>query len=90
MKIGDIVKVVKLTDDRFDGKHPNGIGVGFEIKGQLVTNIEVGSPLFINHCTHSQYEWFHTSVITEIIDENTFKTLNSTYSVTLASNNEKS
>lgn len=81
MERGTKIRLYKISDDVFEGKHPNDIGAGFEIIGHVVTPLEVGGALFIDHCTHRMYEWFHTSTITEIIDEQTFKTLNSTYKI---------
>ena len=81
MKKGDKVKLTKLSDDKFEGKHPNDINQGFSIEGTLRYDIDVGLPIMLDKVKHDYWEWFHTSTITDIIDEHTFKTLNSTYRV---------
>lgn len=63
--------VEKLSDDKFDGKHPNGIVEGYAKTGQVVV-FEVGKSLIM--------PTFVTSTITEIDEEKgIFKTKNSTY-----------
>jgi hypothetical protein len=81
MEKGTRVHLFKVSDEVFEGQHPNDINPGFEITGDLVTKLEVGGGLFLNNCKHRSYEWFHTSTVTDIIDEHTFKTLNSTYKI---------
>lgn len=73
MKKGTQVKVTKLSDERFNNDHPNGINPGYEKCGTLLEDIELGYSIRINNLT--------TSWITEIIDENTFRTKNSIYKV---------
>ena len=82
MKIGDKVKVVKMSDDKFNGNHPNGIESGHVVYGEIVRPVEVGSFLYLLKVTGSSHGFFHTSEITKIIDENHFKTRNSTYKIT--------
>lgn len=67
------IKITKISDDKFEGKHPNGINEGWVSEGQEEREPTVG-------------ERYHgggllTSTVTEIVDENTFKTLNSTYKI---------
>ena len=67
------VKITKLSDDVFNGSHPNGIDEGYESEGYEYAPPQVG-------------ERYHgggllTSTVTEVIDENTFKTRNSTYRI---------
>ena len=73
MKKGTQVKITKLSDERFNNDHPNGINTGYEKCGTLLADIELGYSIRINNLT--------TSWITEIIDENTFRTKNSIYKV---------
>ena len=82
MKKGDKIKLTKLSDDKFDGKHPNFINEGFVISGSLINDLTIGEPLFMD-CDENEYHfnWFHTSVVEKIINENTFKTKNSTYRI---------
>ena len=81
MKKGDFVKVVKLSDDVFEGRHPNGIKSNHTVYGAILNEVKVGEALFLDKAKGDSFGFFHTSVITEIIDENTFRTLNSTYHI---------
>jgi hypothetical protein len=67
------VRITKLKDDVFDGFHPNGIQEGYVKEGILWQAPELG----VSCCVGDLY----TSVVTEIIDETTFKTRNSTYKI---------
>lgn len=79
---GDQISLVKISDDKFDGKHPNSINEGFVITGELIRSLKVGEGLQM-YCDPNKddYDWFGTSVVMEIINENTFRTLNSTYHI---------
>lgn len=79
MKKGSWVKVVKLSDDKFNGLHPNYIDEGYTRFGELCHDIEVGKRLEMSG--KRLHDWFTTSIVTEIIDNNTFKTENSTYKI---------
>lgn len=68
-----IIKIEKLSDDVFGGVHPNGINKGFISEGEEFARPKVGE----SYCVGG----LHTSTVTEIIDENTFKTRNSTYKI---------
>lgn len=81
MKQGDYVKVVKLSDEVFEGKHPNFVNKGYTVYGEIAESLEVGKWLWLNKARGDAYGWFHTSVVTEIIDENTFRTMNSIYHI---------
>jgi hypothetical protein len=65
--------LTKLKDNKFDNNHPNNINEGYISKGTVYQEPEVGK-----RCTVGD---LRTSTVTEIIDDNTFKTLNSTYSI---------
>ena len=68
------VKIVKLSDDAFNGEHPNGINKGFEQVGQTNNKPTIGERF--------QVGWsFSTSPVIEIINDKTFKTTYSTYSI---------
>lgn len=73
-----VVKLTKLKELE-DALHPNNIEKGFE----TVINIEDNSfhkPTIGERFTLvGYYNWFSTSMVQEIIDENTFKTCNSIY-----------
>ena len=68
-----IIKLTKLQELP-DARHPNNIEIGFEKKLYVEDAVE---PMIgvrfppMSYCS--------TSVVTEIIDENTFKTRNSVY-----------
>ena len=55
-----------------DAKHPNNKEVGYFKEGEMLGEAKVGENFYIDHS-------FRTSVVTEIIDDHTFKTLNSVY-----------
>lgn len=69
------IRVTKVTDEVFKGEHPNKINEGYTVEGEISELPLVGFSLYVSHGTRL----FATSQITEIIDGNTFKTLNSTY-----------
>jgi len=77
MKKGTVVTLTKQSDDVFKGLHPGGIYEGYSKTGTLEEDLKVGE-----RCTVNDYKsYLSTSVVTEIIDENTFKTKNSTYKI---------
>jgi len=65
--------ITKLTDDEFNGNHPNGINVGYNRFGEMYDPPTVGDCFYLGS--------FKTSIVTEIIDKNTFRTENSTYKI---------
>lgn len=81
MKKGDKVIITKLSDDVFNGNHPNMINEGYQKIGVIDELPEIGKRFLLKGLHLGSY--LHTSVITEIIDENTFKTENSTYKLDL-------
>lgn len=65
-------RVTKITDDRFEGKHPNGIDAGYVKEGYIPFSPKEGECFFCG--------LLRTSRVTQELDENgIFKTLNSTY-----------
>ena len=70
------IKLILVSDDKFDGNHPNGIVVGTERIG-WTTILPVVNRRFYIH--RSVNEAFETSTVTEVLDNQTFKTKNSTY-----------
>lgn len=68
-------RLTKLSDDKYEGKHPNGVYEGHTSKGFIVVEPEVESFCWCGS--------LRTSMITEILEESekliVFKTLNSTY-----------
>ena len=81
MKKGDKVVITKLSDDVFNGNHPNMINEGYQTIGIINELPEVGKRFLLTGLYLNSY--LHTSVVTEIIDEKTFKTENSTYKLDL-------
>lgn len=65
--------LTKLSDDKFEGKHPNGIDKGYLKQGMVWQEPIVGQSCYVGSLC--------TSVVTEVIDENHFKTQNSTYHI---------
>ena len=68
-----IIKLTKLQELP-DAAHPNNIEVGFE---KMLYVDKVFKPM--KGVRFPPMSYWSTSVVTEIIDENTFKTLNSVY-----------
>ena len=83
MKKGDYVKLQKISDDRFDGRHPNFIDVGHTVYGRVLEDLEVAKRFRLVDVKGDSNCYFYTSNVLKIIDENTFITLNSTYKVSL-------
>lgn len=69
---GKMVKLTKLSDDVFEGNHPNKIYEGYEKEGVELEIPKVDERYYVG-------QWFSTSPIKEIINKNLFKTLYSTY-----------
>ncbi len=69
-----MVRLIKLSDDHFNGVHPNGIDAGHVAMGFISKGPVVGERFYIG------FE-FSTSVVQKIINEDTFKTLYSTYRI---------
>lgn len=67
--------ITKLSDDKFNGKHPNFIDKGYTSNGVVMMKPMVGYPCIVGS--------LRTSTVTEIVSETkkkiVFKTLNSTY-----------
>ena len=75
-------KLEKLTDDKFEGLHPNGIYEGHTVLGFIISELTIGERFEI--CGAGNF--LSTSPVTEIVsitpEETIFKTLNSTYKLT--------
>ena len=76
-KKGDRVVLTKISDDKFDGNHPNGIIEGYTRVGKLINDVIIGDQILVVNSTR----YLRTSEVTEIIDDITFKTENSTYKI---------
>lgn len=81
------VKLTKISDDFFDGNHPNSINVGYEVEGAMQDHPTIGSRFTI--LKEKEYLGkpvmmgiFSTSPVTSKLDENNeFKTTYSTYKI---------
>ena len=83
-KKGDRVVLTKISDDKFDGNHPNGIIEGYTRVGKLINDVIIGDQVLVVNNTH----YLRTSEVTEIIDDITFKTENSTYKIEVIYEND--
>ncbi len=74
--------LIKISDDVFNGNHPNGIVEGYGIVFDNKPEIIIGERYTVANATR----YLSTSVVTEIISETEketiFKTKNSTYKLT--------
>jgi len=64
----------KIEDNKFNNNHPNGINIGRKSYGVIIQRPVIGQSCYVGDLI--------TSVVIEVIDDNTFKTLNSTYKIT--------
>lgn len=73
------IKLTKLANGE-TAKYPDGhsrhIEVGFTYEGVMPRPVAVGESFYVNYPNENH---FHTSVVQEILSENTFKTKNSIY-----------
>jgi hypothetical protein len=65
------VRLTKL-EERPDALYKNNISVGFSKEGKFIKEPVVGESFFVGY-------GYSTSTVTNIIDENTFRTRNSIY-----------
>ena len=77
----------KITDDYFNGVHPNGIDEGHVTIGVPTKPPTVGERFEIRG--NRLHEYLLTSVVREIIDDEVFKTEYSTYKLIKYENNKK-
>ena len=73
------VKVIKLTDDRFNGNHPNGVDAGYTVVGYCHQLPTVNHSFYVDRSKERFINPFYTSTVTEVGEDGVFKTLNSTY-----------
>jgi hypothetical protein len=74
-------KLTKLSDNVFNGVHPNNINEGYTKIGYYENPPKVGERFMLGY--KNSLGIFMTSTVTEIVDEEIFKTLNSTYKMKL-------
>lgn len=83
-KKGDQVVLIKISDDKFNGNHPNGIIEGYTTVGKLINDVVIGDQILVVN----NIRYLRTSEVTEIIDDITFKTENSTYKIEVIYEND--
>lgn len=70
------VKITKIKDLKFEGKHSNKINEGFEMVGRATTELEIGQKFRLDFLS------FASSTVISIDEENmTFSTKNSVYKI---------
>ena len=79
VKQGDRVIVQKINDLIFNGLHPNGINVGYTQIGELREDVTIGQRCVI--VGNRLGDYLSTSKVTEIVDDDTFRTENSIYKI---------
>lgn len=70
--------ITKLSDDKFNGRHPNLIDEGYTSSGVVITKPTIGYSCIVGGLRTSNV----TKILSETKKEVTFKTLNSTYKLT--------
>lgn len=76
-----LYKLEKISDDVFEGKHPNFILAGMSWVGIYNNPPTVGERFSLDDVDHMGL-YLRTSTVTELLDDGLFKTRNSTYKLT--------
>ena len=82
IKLGDYVKITKISDLKFKGNHPNNVYEGHSQIGRLVDFSEDNRCNVIGKGIN---DFLSTSMVVKINDDNTFETINSIYKLELHS-----
>jgi hypothetical protein len=64
--------LIEKLEELPNPQHPNNIEVGYSKIGEFISEPKVGDRFYVGL-------YWSTSIVTEIIDDKTFKTLNSIY-----------
>ena len=72
-------KLIKLSDDMFDGNHPNFVYAGRYEEGHINSHPKVGERFHFGTGLDHPRNHLLTSTVTEILENGKFKTINSTY-----------
>jgi len=81
------IKLIKLSDNYFEGNHPNGIYEGHTEVGSIESLPKVGERFWLQQNTRYP---FSTSIVTKECNiDNIFKTTYSTYKIEFLDENEK-
>jgi len=75
------IKLIKLKS-LLDTPHPNNIEEGYKKIGYTNSIPKVGEVFYIN----TDKGYFRTSTVVEVINETTFRTLNSIYQIIILTN----
>ncbi len=67
------IKLTKISDDEFNGQHPNGINEGYTKTGDMLVPPTVGERFWLGR--------FSTSPVVKVISKTKFKTVYSTYQI---------
>lgn len=72
-------RLTKLSDDMFEGKHPNFVYAGRYEEGHITSQPKVGERFLFGTGLDHPRNHLLTSIVTEILEDGKFKTINSTY-----------
>ena len=76
------IKLIKLSDDYFNGNHPNGVNIGYEKIGFELNPPKLGERYYVLANAKLDRYPFSTSIVTSLPDKDgVFKTTYSTYRV---------
>ncbi len=76
------IKLTKLSDDYFNGNHPNGVNTGYEKIGFELNPPKLGERYYVLANNKLDRYPFSTSIVTSLPDKDgVFKTTYSTYRV---------
>lgn len=82
------IKLTKISDDAFEGNHPNGINKGFVKEGFMIQKPKVGERFYVHQS--KIYSDFSTSIVKEGLNkDNIFKTTYSTYKIEYLDKDDK-
>lgn len=76
------IRLTKISDDKFDGEHPNGVNEGYVKEGAPIVY-----PFLVGDCLHiygDDGRIFRSTKVTEI-DGELYRTKNSTYKLEVLS-----
>lgn len=74
-----MAKLIKISDNKFHGNHPNGINANSVVEGIVLSKPEVGKSCIVTSATSARITSIITSIEYETENEIRFNTANSTY-----------
>lgn len=77
------ITLIKLSDDKFNGRHPNGVFTGSKISGYVKSEPKIGEQLYLYYSLKltSTYSAWTSAVKSIDYDNMILKTENSTYKI---------